>query len=67
MDDLRIDPEVAAKKLDSGEAFLLDVVTESAWRSLPRVPRGALRVPPDEIVDRLAEVPAGRAAIAFCT
>ena len=67
MDDLRIDPREAAKKLESGEAFLLDVVTEAAWQSLPRVPKGALRVPPEEIAERLAEVPTGRAAIAFCT
>ena len=67
MDDLRIDPHDAAKKVESGEAFLLDVVTEAAWRSLPRVPKGALRIPPEEIVERLAEVPTGRAAIAFCT
>lgn len=67
MDDLRIDPKDAAKKLESGEAFLLDVVTEGAWQSLPRVPKGALRIPPEEIATRMAEIPTGRAAIAFCT
>ncbi len=66
-DDLRIDPQDAARKLAAGEAFLLDVVTEGAWRSLPRVPKGALRIPPEEIASRLAEIPADRAAIAFCT
>lgn len=67
MDDLRIDPRDAAQKLEAGEAFLLDVVTAAAWQSLWTVPKGALRIPPEELVERLAEVPTGRAAIAFCT
>jgi rhodanese-related sulfurtransferase len=67
MDDLRIDPQEAARKIASGEAFLLDVVTEGAWRSLRQVPQGALRIPPEAFADRLAEIPSGRAAIAFCT
>jgi rhodanese-related sulfurtransferase len=67
MDDVRIEPRDAARRVASGEAFLLDVVTEGAWRSLARVPKGALRIPPEEISDRWDEIPRGRAAIAFCT
>jgi len=67
VDDLRISPQDAARKLAAGEAFLLDVVTEGSWRSLPRVPKGALRIPPEDLIARLDEIPRDRAAIAFCT
>ena len=67
MNEIRISPRDAAKRVESGNTILLDVVGESAWRSLREVPRGALRVPPDEISSRLAEIPDGRAVIAFCT
>ena len=67
VDDLRISPQEAARKLAAGEAFLLDVVTEGSWRSLPRLPKGALRIPPEDLIARLDEIPRGRAAIAFCT
>ena len=67
VDDLRISPQEAARKLAAGEAFLLDVVTEGSWRSLPRVPKGALRIPPEDLIARLDEIPRDRAAIAFCT
>jgi hypothetical protein len=49
MDDLRIGPAQAAEKVDAGTAFLLDVVTEGSWQSLRQVPKGRLRIPPDEI------------------
>ena len=67
VDDLRISPQDAARKLAAGEAFLLDVVTEGSWRSLPRVPKDALRIPPEDLIARLDEIPRDRAAIAFCT
>jgi len=66
-DDLRIDPRDAARRVGAGEAFLLDVVTEGSWRSLPRVPKGALRIPPEDLIARMDEIPRDRAAIAFCT
>jgi rhodanese-related sulfurtransferase len=67
MDEVRISPSDAAKRVASGKAILLDVVGESAWRSLREVPRGAVRIPPDEISSRLDEIPGGRAVVAFCT
>jgi rhodanese-related sulfurtransferase len=67
VDDLRISPRQAAEKIDAGTAFLLDVVTEGSWHSLRQVPKGALRIPPEEINARWGEIPRGRAAIAFCT
>ena len=60
MDEIRISPSDAAKRVESGAAMLLDVVTESAWRSLREVPRGAVRIPPEELSSRLDEIPAGR-------
>src|SRR5713226_6997030 len=47
MDELRIDPREAARKVAAGEALLLDVVTTAAWETLSKVPRGALRIPPE--------------------
>src|SRR5439155_20428332 len=67
VDDLRIDPQDAARRVATGEAFLLDVVTEGSWRSLPRVSKGALRFPPEDLIARLDEIPRDRAATAFCT
>jgi rhodanese-related sulfurtransferase len=67
MNEVRISPSDAAKRVESGNAVLLDVVGESAWRALRDVPRGAVRIPPDEISSRLDEIPDGRAVIAFCT
>ena len=67
MDELRISPQNAAKKVAAGDAILLDVVTTPAWLSLSKVPRGALRIPPEEIADRLDELPPTGEVIAFCT
>lgn len=67
MDDLRIEPAQAAEMIAAGTAFLLDVVTEGSWQSLRQVPKGALRIPPEQIKQRWSEIPRGRAAIAFCT
>jgi hypothetical protein len=67
VDDLRITAEEAAKKVNTGEALLLDVVTSGAWESLRRVPKGALRIPPEEIMARRTEIPSGPGIIAFCT
>jgi rhodanese-related sulfurtransferase len=67
VDDLRIEPDEAAKRIDAGNALLLDVVSSGAWQSLREVPKGALRIPPEEIASRWNEIPSGRAVIAFCT
>lgn len=67
VDDLRIEPGEAAKKIAAGNALLLDVVSAGAWQSLRDVPKGALRIPPEEIATRWQEIPSGRAVIAFCT
>jgi hypothetical protein len=67
MNEIRISAREAAKRVESGNTILLDVVGESAWRSLREVPLGALRIPPDEISSRLGEIPNGLAVIAFCT
>jgi rhodanese-related sulfurtransferase len=67
LDDLRIDPKEAARKVAAGEALLLDVVTTAAWESLTKVPRGAVRIPPGEIADRWDDIPARGEVIAFCT
>jgi len=67
MDDLRIDPREAAKRVAAGTAYLLDVVSSGSWATLREVPAGALRIPPEEIADRIDELPTDRDALAFCT
>lgn len=67
MNEIRISPRDAFAKVNAGEAFLLDVVTSAAWRSLRVVPAGALRIPPEQLAERLGEIPKAPAAIAFCT
>jgi hypothetical protein len=67
VDDLRISAAEAMKKINAGEALFLDVVSSGAWESLRRVPKGALRIPPEEIMTRWTEIPSGPGIIAFCT
>ena len=60
---LRIDPD-EAHELIAGGAFLVDV-----RRHEDQVLRlgGAVRIPPDEIPDRLAELPRDRPIVVVCT
>ncbi len=64
---LRIDPEDAKRMVDSGEAIILDVVAPGSWESMSRAIKGAVRIDPDEIGDRLNELPRDRAILAYCT
>ena len=64
---LRIEPGDARARVEAGEAIMLDVVSPLAWEQLDRAVRGAVRIPPDEVGQRLAELPRERAIIAYCT
>ena len=67
MDELRVDPREAAKRVADGGAYLLDVVSSGSWATLRQIPAGALRIPPEEITDRIDELPTDKDALAFCT
>jgi rhodanese-related sulfurtransferase len=60
---LRIEPDEAWERVGAGAA-LVDVRRhEDAAVSVP----GALRIPPDELPDRLDELPAGGPVVLACT
>jgi rhodanese-related sulfurtransferase len=64
---LRIDPDDAKRRVDAGEAIILDVVSPMAWEQLDRSIQGAVRISPDELGERWQELPRERATIAYCT
>jgi len=66
-EQLRIDPTDAKRRVDAGEAIILDVVSPMAWEQLDRAIQGAVRISPDELGERWQELPRERAIIAYCT
>ena len=64
---LRIDPVKAKKMVDAGEAIVLDVVESNTWRQMDEAIKDALRIDPEEVSDRLQELPTDRGIIAYCT
>jgi rhodanese-related sulfurtransferase len=66
-EQLRIDPAAAKRRVDAGEAIILDVVSPAAWEQLDRSVKGAIRISPDELGERWPELPRELAIIAYCT
>jgi rhodanese-related sulfurtransferase len=64
---LRIGPAEAKKMVDAGEAIVLDVVESNTWRQMDVAIKDALRIDPEEVDDRLQELPTDRGIIAYCT
>ncbi len=64
---LRIDPVEAKKMVDAGEAIVLDVVESNTWRQMDEAIKDALRIDPEEVADRLQELPTDRGIVAYCT
>jgi hypothetical protein len=50
----------ARTKLEAGEAVAFDVVQPGVWDGLDGVIEGAIRIPPDEILERFEELPRDR-------
>ena len=63
----RIEVASARAKLESGEAVALDVVQPHAWDHIDGAVEGAVRIPPQEIAERFAELPRDLDIIAYCT
>ena len=63
----RISPEEAKAMVDAGEAVILDVVAPHVWPAMSRVIEGSIRIPPEEVGQRLDELPRDKAIIAYCT
>ncbi|MCO4745192.1 MAG: ArsR family transcriptional regulator [Proteobacteria bacterium] len=59
-----VDIEELRRRLDAGEAVLIDVRPDDEFAAghLP----GALSIPVDELAERLDELPAGLQAVAYC-
>ena len=68
MEPVRISPQDAKNRLDEGEPIVfVDSRAPDAWsRSDVTIP-GAIRVPPDEADQRLAEIPRAPLIVTYCT
>ena len=66
-EQLRINPTDAKRRVDAGDAIILDVVSPMAWEQLDRSIQGAVRISPDALGERWQELPRERAIIAYCT
>lgn len=64
---LRIDVHEAKRKVDSGEAVILDVVAPQVWEQMHEAIPRAIRIDPREIEQRLHELPRDKEIIAYCT
>jgi len=65
--ELRISPQDAFALVESREAVILDVVSSASYASMREAIAGAVRIPPEELADRLDELPRSRTIIAYCT
>lgn len=63
----RIEAAEAKALVDAGEAVILDVVASHVWPSMSRSIEGAIRIAPEEIEQRFAELPRDKAVVAYCT
>ncbi len=57
----------AKAMIDAGEAVILDVIASHVWPSMTRIIPGSMRIPPEEVEERFAELPRDKAIIAYCT
>lgn len=64
---LRIDLDEAKAEIEQGNAVALDVVQPGAWTGLDGAVEGAVRILPDELEDRYAELPMELEIIPYCT
>jgi rhodanese-related sulfurtransferase len=65
--DLRISPQDAFALVESREAVILDVVSSASYATMHEAVSGAIRIPPEELADRLDELPKSRTVITYCT
>jgi rhodanese-related sulfurtransferase len=65
--ELRISPKDAMALVQSGEGVILDVVSSASYAVMHEAIAGAIRIPPEELADRLDELPKSRTIITYCT
>lgn len=67
-DSLRISKEEVKKRLDSGEEIIfLDIRNPGPWERAERNIKGALRMPLNEIDQRIQSIPKGKPIVTYCT
>jgi rhodanese-related sulfurtransferase len=65
--DLRITPEKAKAMVESGQALFLDVISSSVYPLMHLAIAGAIRIAPEELADRVDELPKSTTIITYCT
>ena len=65
--ELRISPQDAFALVESGEGVILDVVSSASYAVMHEAIGGAIRIPPEELADRLDELPNSRIILTYCT
>jgi rhodanese-related sulfurtransferase len=63
----RIDVAEARALVEAGEAVVVDAVASHIWPSMTRSIPGSIRIPPEAIPRRYAELPRNKAIIVYCT
>jgi rhodanese-related sulfurtransferase len=53
--------------VESREGVILDVVSSASYAVMHEAVAGAIRIPPEELADRLDELPKSRTILAYCT
>ena len=64
---IRVPLVEAFAKYSNGEVTVIDQLTTKQDLRATRKIAGAIRIPADELPDRLSELPRGRGVIAYCT
>jgi rhodanese-related sulfurtransferase len=64
----RITPDDLKRRLDAHEPVaILDARAADAWHESDVQIPGAMRVPPDDVGQRLSEIPRDRLVVTYCT
>ena len=68
MEATRVTVDEVKERMDRGEEFtFVDTRNPKAWEEATTKLPGAIRVPADEIEERLDEIPHSRTVITYCT
>ena len=67
-DSIRITKEEVRRRIDSGEEIVfLDIRNPGPWERAQRKIKGAIRLPLDEIDQRIQSIPKGKPIVTYCT
>jgi rhodanese-related sulfurtransferase len=63
----RIEASEAKAMVDAGQAIVLDVVASHVWPAMSRTIQSSIRIPPEQIEERVDELPRDKTIIPYCT